>query len=381
MTKRDAINNFIKEESSSGKILIASSVLGLLLANLPTKNFYNSFLSWGFTLDSKFFYLSLTSAKVINYLLMAIFFLVVGMEIKREILSGHLSSLKKIVTPFIAALGGMLLPAAIYLLLAGKVASEGWAIPVATDIALALGVLVLAGNRVSSELKTFLLALAVIDDIGAITIIAFFYSKNLAIGWLLGGFLVYISMLLMFRLCITNYFLVFCFSFALWYCFYRSGIHPTISGVLIGFALPVSEKIENRIHPWSSFLILPLFAIANCGIPISLSSISAAFASQIAIGIFFALVIGKAIGILSFTKLFSKLGYAELPKTIGRFDLLATGSAAGIGFTVSIFIAKLAFKDQQIQEIAISAVIFASLCTGLLSLLLFKFTGLKAKKK
>ncbi len=357
----------MRQESSSGLLLITGAALGLLLANLPTRDLYNDVLEASFTVDSGFFYLSLTTAKVINYLLMSLFFLVVGMEIKRELTSGHLSTKKSAFAPFIAAVGGMTIPAVLYLAIAGEGAGHGWAIPVATDIALAVGVIALLGDRISFAMKTFLLALAVIDDIGAIAIIAFFYTDDLSLSWLGGGAAVYLALLLTFRTGRSSKYITVICAITLWYCFYRAGIHPTLAGVLIGLALPQSEELEARLHPWSSFLVVPIFALANTGVEISSSSLKASVGSSIALAIFIALVVGKPLGIAAFTTFFSRAKVAEIPSRNGKLDLLATGSAAGIGFTVSIFIAKLAFDEKSLQDIAIVAVIAASIVSGLLS--------------
>ena len=372
MTSRSPIRKFLQQESSSGIVLLVGALLGLLLANLPTREIYTRILSAGFTIDQDFFYLSLTTTKIINYLFMSLFFFVVGMEIKREVMSGHLSSMRKAAAPFVAALGGMALPAVLYLAIAGKDASHGWAIPVATDIALAVGVLALMGSRVSFAMKTFLLALAVIDDIGAIAIIALFYGDDLAIKWLATGLIIFLYIGLSYKKGFNSRYITALLGLLLWYSFYRAGIHPTLAGVLLGFALPQSEALEEKLHPWSSFLVVPIFAIANTGVQISIDSIKEAATSSIAIAIFVALVIGKPLGIFTFTKIFTKLKVAESPEQNGKLDLVATGSAAGIGFTVSIFIAKLAFKEQSLQDLAIVAVIFASVVSALLSFAIFK---------
>jgi NhaA family Na+:H+ antiporter len=372
MTPKSSVRKFLQQESSSGILLILGAALGLILANAPTADIYNEILAADFTVDQRFFYISLTTAKVINYLLMSLFFFVVGMEIKRELLSGHLSSIKKAAAPFLAALGGMAVPALIYLAIAGKEGSNGWAIPVATDIALAVGVLALLGSRVSFAMKTFLLALAVIDDIGAIAIIAFFYADDLALNWLLVGALTFTYIFLSYLKGFSNRFITGFLALLLWYSFYRAGIHPTLAGVLLGLALPQSEELENRLHPWSSFLVIPIFALANTGVEISTESVKNALGSSIALAIVVALVVGKPLGIFIFTKVFSRLKLSESPEQNGKLDLVATGSAAGIGFTVSIFIAKLAFKEESLQDLAIVAVIFASVVSAFLSFILFK---------
>ena len=372
MTPKSTLRKFLQQESSSGILLIVGAAFGLILANAPTADIYNRILAADFKVDQGFFSISLTTAKVINYLLMSLFFLVVGMEIKRELLSGHLSSIKKAAAPLLAALGGMAIPALIYLAIAGKEGAHGWAIPVATDIALAVGVLALLGSRVSFAMKTFLLALAVIDDIGAIAIIAFFYADDLALNWLLVGALTFTYIFLSYVKGFSNRFVTGFLALLLWYSFYRAGIHPTLAGVLLGLALPQSEELENRLHPWSSYLVIPIFALANTGVEISTKSIDDALHSSIALAIVVALVVGKPLGIFLFTKVFSRLKLSESPEQNGKLDLVATGSAAGIGFTVSIFIAKLAFKEESLQDLAIVAVIFASVISAFLSFILFK---------
>ena len=372
-----ALRDFLRRESSSSFLLVIAALFGIGLANSPLSDSYNNILSTGFKLDFPYFYLSLTVTKIINYVLMSFFFLVVGMEIKRELLSGHLSSIKKAATPFAAALGGMVVPALIYLSLVKGEAARGWAIPMATDIALAVGVLAFMGNRVSFAMKAFLLALAVIDDIGAIAIIAIFYTDGVSLPWLFSGFSLFCFIFLFYKFGYNSRLLVTFASLGLWYSFYRCGIHPTLAGVLIGFALPQSEHLEEKVHSWSSYLIVPLFALANTGVEISKSAISSAFTSVVALGIFLGMVLGKPLGILLFTKIATSLNLAEAPKRSGKFSLLATGSAAGIGFTVAIFIAELAFEDPKLQELAIIAVIAASVVSGVISILLNRISPIQ----
>lgn len=368
------LRDFLRQEGASGFVLIAAAILGMALANSPLSTFYKDLLATGFKIDNSYFYLSLTVAKTINYLLMSVFFLLVGMEIKRELLSGHLSSIKKAAAPFAAALGGMLIPALIYLAIVKGEAARGWAIPMATDIALAVGVLSIMGNRIPFAMKAFLLALAVIDDIGAIIIIALFYTDGVSLTWIFGGLLTFGFIFLFMKFGYRSKIVITISIALLWYCFYRSGIHPTIAGVLLGFALPESEHLEERIHPWSSFVIVPIFALANTGIEISKSAISAALSSTIALGVFLGMVIGKPIGILLFTKIASVANIAETPKTNSKYALPATGSAAGIGFTVAIFIAELAFTNQSMQQVAVMAIIFASVVSALISITLSRLS-------
>lgn len=324
------MKDFLRRESSSGILILIASALALIAANSPLSDNYHSLL------ESNLF--GHSAHHVINEWLMVLFFYVVGLEIKRELTSGHLSSPKKALAPFIAALGGMALPALIYLAIAGGTETRGWGVPVATDIALAVGLLALIGKGAPQSLRAFLLALAVIDDIGAILIIALVYS---------------------------------------------AGIHPTLIGVILGLLTPrlklkseirFNEALENKLHPLSSFIVIPIFAFANAGIHINSEVISLAVGSVVAWGIFAGLVIGKPLGILTSTLVAARLKIADIPEGASKRLLGATGSAAGIGFTVSIFIAQLAFDDIQLQEIAILAVIAASIFSAAFSALLFKIS-------
>jgi NhaA family Na+:H+ antiporter len=389
------LGDFLHRESSGGVLILGASALGLIVANSPASSSYFSLLQMQFTWGSESIYLKLTMLKVINYVLMTLFFFVVGLEIKRELTSGHLSSFKKAVMPFVAALGGMAVPALIYLLIAGGTAPGGWGVAVATDIALAVGLLGIIGSNALASLRTFLLALAVIDDIGAILVIAFVYSTGIVPGWIAGALLIVALIALMKKFQLNQVSLYIPMGVLLWYCMYRAGIHPTLAGVVLGMMTPniprkgtdlidsddhvvsVIEWLENKLHPFSSFLIVPLFAFANTGVQISQSSISAAINSPIAWGIFFGLVVGKPLGILVSSWSARKVGLGEYPEGANTLKILATGSAAGIGFTVAIFIANLAFDERAIQELAIFAVIIASLVSGAISTILFKLLGQK----
>jgi NhaA family Na+:H+ antiporter len=389
------LGDFLHRESSGGVLILGASALGLIVANSPASSSYFSLLQMQFTWGSESIYLKLTMLKVINYVLMTLFFFVVGLEIKRELTSGHLSSFKKAVMPFVAALGGMAVPALIYLLIAGGTAPGGWGVAVATDIALAVGLLGIIGSNALASLRTFLLALAVIDDIGAILVIAFVYSTGIVPGWIAGALLIVALIALMKKFQLNQVSLYIPMGVLLWYCMYRAGIHPTLAGVVLGMMTPniprkgtdlidsddhvvsVIEWLENKLHPFSSFLIVPLFAFANTGVQISQSSISAAINSPIAWGIFFGLVVGKPLGIVVSSWSARRVGLGEYPEGANTLKILATGSAAGIGFTVAIFIANLAFDERAIQELAIFAVIIASLVSGAISTILFKLLGQK----
>ena len=389
------LRDFLHRESSGGVLILIASAFGLIVANSPASSSYFSFLQMQFTWGNESIYLKLTMLKVINYVLMTLFFFVVGLEIKRELTSGHLASFKKAVMPFVAALGGMAAPAMIYLLIAGSTAPGGWGVAVATDIALAVGLLAIIGSNALASLRTFLLALAVIDDIGAILVIAFVYSTGIVPGWIAGALLTVVLIAVMKKFQLNQVSLYIPVGALLWYCMYRAGVHPTLAGVVLGMMTPniprkgtdlidsdddvvsVIEWLENKLHPFSSFLIVPLFAFANTGVQISQSSIAAAINSPIAWGIFFGLVVGKPLGIVVSSWSAKRVGLGEYPEGANSLKILATGSAAGIGFTVAIFIANLAFDERAIQEVAIFAVIIASLVSGAISTVLFKFLGRK----
>lgn len=385
------LRDFLHRESASGILILLAASLGLVVANAPLAQGYFDLLDFKFTLGFSPIIVEMTVLKFINYVLMTLFFFVVGLEIKRELTSGHLASTKKAMMPFIAALGGMAIPAAIYLVIAGNTDARGWGVPVATDIALAVGLLAMVGSSAVASLRSFLLALAVIDDIGAILIIAFVYSSGVIISWLFGGFLAIFAVVMFQKLKINSTYLYVILGVALWFAFYKSGVHPTLAGVILGLLTPnlakhnsgledsddgsvtIIEWLQNKLHPWSTFLIVPIFAFANTGVVISGSSIQAALESPIAWGIFAGLVVGKPIGIFSSMYLAAKVKVGEIPEGARPTSILATGSAAGIGFTVAIFIANLAFSEPAIQDLAIVAVIAASISSGVISVLLFKF--------
>ena len=389
------LRDFLHRESASGILILLASLLGLIVANSPLSENYFTVLEWDFNISIGVSLLNLTILKTINYVLMTLFFFVVGLEIKRELTSGHLSSFKNAVTPFIAAIGGMALPAGIYLIIAGDVDANGWGVPVATDIALAVGLLALVGTSAVASLRSFLLALAVIDDIGAILIIALVYSAGVSTSWSFLAAITVAVIYLLNKFGVKSTYVYILFGIALWYCMYKSGVHPTLAGVILGLMTPnilkensklhdsednqvsVIEWLEERIHPWSSFIIVPLFAFANTGVVITGDSINDAINSPIAWGIFAGLVIGKPIGVLVSVFIARKINLGQYPQGAKSVDILATGSAAGIGFTVAIFIANLAFSDPATQDLAIFAVIIASLVSAVLSVLLFKLVSKK----
>jgi NhaA family Na+:H+ antiporter len=389
------LRDFLNRESTSGLLILVASALGLITANSPLSDNYFSTLDYELTLGTDWYLIDLSVLKVINYLLMSIFFFVVGLEIKRELTSGHLASFKKALLPFVAAIGGMALPALIYLAIAGGVAPGGWGVPVATDIALAVGLLAMLGTSVAASLRSFLLALAVIDDIGAILIIAFVYSTGIKFSWLAAAALCVGVITLLKRSGVESMLVYSIFALTLWFSFYKTGVHPTLAGVIIGLMTPnilhrsnkvedvedgsvsIIEWLEHKFHPVSTFLVIPIFAFANTGVVITSESVKGASQSLIAWGIFFGLVVGKPLGVLIASIAAKRSKLADFPEGATNSSILATGSAAGIGFTVAIFIADLAFDDAQTQDIAVLAVIVASVVSALLSIALFKLLARK----
>ncbi len=347
------LQRFFNSEASSGIILIIAAALAMMLANLNvTQSMYHAFLETPVELKVGVLEINKNMLLWINDALMAVFFLLVGLEVKRELVLGSLASRQRAAFPMIAALGGMVVPALIYLAFnyQDPVARHGWAIPAATDIAFALGVLALLGNRVPMALKIFLMALAIIDDLGAIIIIALFYTSDLSM-LSLGFAAAAIAVLALLNICnvrrVGIYVLV---GMVLWTAVLKSGVHATLAGVIVGFFVPLKQQegkspakqLEHVLHPWVAFLILPLFAFANAGV--SLDGVTlAGLTSMLPLGIIAGLFIGKPLGISLFCWLALKLKLASLPHgTTGR-QIMAVGVLCGIGFTMSIFISTLAF--------------------------------------
>jgi NhaA family Na+:H+ antiporter len=396
MNRRIApLRDFLNRESTSGALILVASALGLVVANSPLSENYFSVLNFQIAIGSGWALIDLSVLKVINYLFMSIFFFVVGLEIKRELTSGHLASVKKAMLPFVAAIGGMAVPALIYLAIAGSVAPGGWGVPVATDIALAVGLLTMLGPSVPTALRSFLLALAVIDDIGAILVIAFVYSTGITFSWLAAAILAVGFIAVLKKMRVKSIVVYSLLAFTLWFTLYKTGVHPTLSGVILGLMVPnilrsrsdledvedgsvsIIEWLEHKFHPVSTFFVVPIFAFANTGVVITTESLKGASQSVIAWGIFFGLVVGKPLGVLVASLAAKRLKVAEFPEGVDKSSVLAMGSAAGIGFTVAIFIANLAFDDKQTQDIAVLAVIVASVVSALLSIALFKFISKK----
>lgn len=381
-----SIRNFIKLEACSGIILFAMAVLAMIIDNSPLSHYYHLIFQTKLTIGIGPLQVSKQLLVWINEGLMTIFFLLIGLEVKRELVRGELKELSAAILPAIAALGGMIVPALIYIICNWQdpAALYGWAIPVATDIAFSLGILALLGRRVSPSLRMFLLALAIFDDIGAIVIIAVYYSISISY------FMLALAGVLASLLALFNYYNVekkwpyFFVGFLLWICILKSGIHATIAGVIIAFTIPAKNKtnprysmlteIEEKLHPWVSYGILPLFAFANAGV--SFYGVSLAYyINRITIGIALGLFLGKQIGIFISTWLTVRLKIAILPKRVSFVDIYGIGLLAGIGFTMSLFIGGLAFAQLDVSyanEIRIG-VIIGSLLSGITGYLLFRF--------
>ncbi|HBX76339.1 MAG TPA: Na+/H+ antiporter NhaA [Acidimicrobiaceae bacterium] len=400
--------DFLQAESAGAVLLAVAAVTALIWANSPWSNSYEHLWNTelGIRLGSEDLTLSLRGW--INDGLMAIFFLVVGLEIKRELVEGELANPRRAALPALAALGGMAVPALIYVLAtAGTPAISGWGIPMATDIALALGVLGALGSRVPSAVKIFLLALAIVDDIGAIIVIALFYSDKLDPTYLgIAALMIGAVILLRYRgiTAVAPY--VLC-GLALWFALHEGGVHSTIAGIAMGLLAPTKphlthdmidsaelanidsaekaretvflarqsvsevEWLEHKLHPWSSFVIVPVFALANAGVQLSSTELSAAFKSRVALGVGAGLLLGKPLGILLFTWVGCRLKLVELSPSMGFKHVAAAGTLGGIGFTVSLFVTSLAFEDADYVNPARIAILLASLIAGAIGALAF----------
>lgn len=332
----NAISRFLALESAGGILLVAMMMLALAVVNSPLQPFYDSVLS---------FRAGLSVLHWINDGLMAVFFLLVALEIKREMLEGELSNRAQVVLPAVAALGGMAVPALVYLAFNGGGDTwRGWAIPSATDIAFSLGVLSVLGRRVPLSLRVFLTALAIIDDLGAILIIAFFYSGALSLIYLAAAALVTAGLVTLNRFGVLRLFPYLLLGAVLWVCVLQSGIHATIAGVVLGLTLPLPllTRLESLLHPWVAFLILPLFALANSGLPLSGLSL-ASLADPVFLGIALGLFVGKQVGVFGFSWVLIRLGGATLPQGADWKAFYGVAVLTGIGFTMSLFIGGLAF--------------------------------------
>jgi NhaA family Na+:H+ antiporter len=380
-----AIIEFMNKESSAGILLIIVTILALFLQNSFLTHFYTDFLHT--PVEIRFGDLQIAKPLLlwVNDGLMAVFFFLIGLEVKREVMTGHLSSLKQITLPGIAAVGGMIIPALVFIAFnkGESFAMNGWAIPTATDIAFALGILSLLGNRVPVSLKIFLMALAIIDDLGAILIIAFFYTSELStlsIGIAVVSLVILFTMNRMDVAIKSAYILV---GIVLWVSVLKSGVHATLAGVALAFMIPLSSQdkkghdfsmsreMEHDLHKWVTFMILPLFAFVNAGVDLKDISPSE-MAGSVPLGIMFGLFIGKQVGVFGFSWLAIKMGLASLPKESNWVLLYGVSVLTGIGFTMSLFVDTLAYNDTQIyhyaDKLAILLGSFLSAITGYLIL-------------
>jgi len=349
------IKRLLKNEATSGVVLILAAALAMVLANTAaTQQGYLSLLAT--PVEFRFGALDISKNLLlwINDALMALFFLMIGLEVKRELMVGALASREQAIFPLIAAVGGMVVPGLLFLLFNGsdEVTRSGWAIPTATDIAFALGILALLGSRVPPALKIFLMALAIIDDLGAIIIIALFYTNELSMTALAVAAAAIAVLALLNATNVRSTAVYLLVGMVLWTAVLKSGVHATLAGVIVGFFIPLAKKdghspaeqLEHGLHPWVSWLILPLFAFANAGVVLDGISAGDMF-SLLPLGIMVGLLIGKPLGITLFCWLAVRLGLAKLPQGTTMSNIVAVGVLCGIGFTMSIFIASLAFGD------------------------------------
>ncbi len=347
---------FFKLEAASGLVLLIAAVFALIISNTSSADIYFNLLNTHISFGLKDIGLDLSILHWINDALMAVFFFVVTLEIKREFINGELSKPKQALLPIIGAVGGMLVPALIYIVINYKTGNtlRGWAIPSATDIAFSIGVLSLLGSRVPISLKVFLTALAIIDDLGAIIIIAFFYSTELQHTYLLAVVIIFAALLFLNKIGLKSFMPYLILGIIMWYFTHGSGIHSTISGVLLAIAIPHKKKesensmlltLEHKLSPYVAFGIMPLFAFANAGVSLENITISSLF-DPIPLGILCGLFFGKQIGVFIFSYISIKLKLAEMPTNSNWVKFYAVGILTGIGFTMSLFVGNLAFVEQ-----------------------------------
>jgi len=397
---------FLQIESSGGIVLMACTLAALVLANSRWSAAFSDFWQCQIGVDFGGVTFNKTLLHWINDGLMTLFFFVVGLEIKRELVSGELSDWRKALLPLVAAAGGMVVPAAIYLMFhGGQPTARGWGVPTATDIAFVVGFLVLLGQRVPQGLKVLLLSLAIVDDIGAILVIAIGYNHDVALGPLAAGF-VGLGMVFLFRWAGVRHLLAYAvLGVVIWLAFLKSGVHPTVVGVALGLLTPArpllgervpvdlvtdllkrlagaqgqpapkrqelvspAERLEHALHPWVAFLIMPIFALANAGVNLE----PAALGHPVAVAVAAALVLGKPLGIVLFSLTFLRLGWANLPEGVNVKVLVGGGCLAGIGFTMSLFIAGLAFDGPHLDEAKIGILVGSTLSAALGSFVLFR---------
>ena len=386
-----AIKEFLRYESASGILLLAAAILAMLIQNSPASHFYDALLDLHVEIRVGNFQIAKPLLLWINDGLMAIFFFLIGLEVKREVLDGELSEPSRVALPVIAAIGGMALPAIVYSAInwGDPLALRGWAIPSATDIAFSLGVLALLGSRIPSSLKLFLMTLAIVDDLGAIIIIAIFYTSDLSVTSLAvaaGGLLVLYILNRRGVLDFAPYLLV---GLVVWAAVLKSGVHATLAGVLIAFFIPFRkqpgekktqlETLEHDLHPVVAFGILPLFAFANTGISFSGITVQS-FTHPVPLGIAAGLFLGNQVGVFGFSWLAIKTGLARLPSGVSWLQMYGVALLCGIGFTMSLFISSLAFQQGE-QVVPVDdrlGILIGSLVSGIVGYLVLRMAGQKS---
>lgn len=418
------VKRFLDIEAASGILLLLVTVVALVWANSPWGDSYTDFWHTEIELIIGDFHVGenhhLDLGVLVNDALMVIFFFVVGLEIKRELVTGQLRDPKAAALPAFAALGGMVVPAVLYYLFnSSGEASSGWGIPMATDIAFAVGVVSLLGPKVPRTLKVFLLTLAIVDDIGAILVIAVFYSEGVQWGWLTVAGATVIAIRVLRRLQVWYIPVYVVMGLFLWFATFESGIHATIAGVILGLITPakplqskadtlrwaqwlrdkdeniypsdiryagfhmkesisVAERLETALHPISSFLIIPIFALANAGVDLGGGKLGDAASSNVTLGVVIGLVAGKTVGVFLFTSLGALTPFASIPREMTKPHLLGLSVVSGIGFTVSLFVASLAFDTGGITDEAKIGILIASLVAGILGLVILNWAGNRA---
>ena len=414
------LQRFLHLEASSGIVLVVAALVALVWANSAWADGYHRLFETEIAINLGFISIEEHLVGWINDLLMAFFFFVAGMEIKRELVHGELRDPKSAMLPIVCALGGMIAPATLYFVLnVGGPGTSGWGIPMATDIAFAVGVLALVGSRAPSGLRVFLLTLAIVDDIGAIVVIALFYTEQLALGWLGLAVVMIAAVVVMRRLRIKSFIPYVISAGVLWLAVFESGIHATIAGVVLGLLTPAwpfhppeavtgdidqraralrsrpadgrgdeteqaelsqiatlandgvspLNRLEALLHPWTSFFVLPLFALANAGVNLGGGALSGILSEPVTLGVIAGLVVGKPLGIMVAAWLAVAAKKARLPRGVGWLEMLGVGSLAGVGFTVSIFIAGLAFTDPELVDMAKVGILAASVTSGVIGYL------------
>lgn len=385
------IQKIINKESSAGILLIFVTIVALMLSNSPLSGLYTSFLHTPIEIRVGALQIDKHLYHWVNDGLMAVFFLLIGLEVKREVFEGHLSSWSQVALPGIAAIGGMAVPAMVYVLFNynDPFALKGWAIPTATDIAFALGILSLLGKRVPVSLKIFLMALAIIDDLGAIIIIAIFYTSELSTLAITVASSCLFVLVILNRLGVTKKSVYILVGVILWVSVLKSGVHATLAGVALAFTIPLalkkkdgteynlSKSLEHDLHYWVAFFILPIFAFVNAGIDVREISLPL-MAESVPIGIALGLFLGKQLGVFGFSWMAIKMGLASLPKGSDWLQLYGVSVLTGIGFTMSLFIGSLAFTDDQVYQYTDKlAILLGSFASGILGYMIL----LRSKKR